>query len=86
MKTEKSTYEYDKYLNSIGELSKMALDQEAAKLQTLQNTYDKAVSTLSTTQNKVQQDLKMLRIAINPLRQSTMTKANRFLWKSSSKI
>ena len=58
LKTEKSTYEYDKYLNSIGELSKMALDQEAAKLQTLQNTYDKAVSTLSTTQNKVQQDLK----------------------------
>ncbi|MCY1714142.1 efflux RND transporter periplasmic adaptor subunit [Caproiciproducens galactitolivorans] len=57
LKSEQSTYNYDKYMYSQGQLSKMALDQEQIKLQNAQNTYDKAVVTLKATQNKVQQDL-----------------------------
>ncbi len=58
LNTQKSSYDYNQYLYDSGELSKMALDQEKAKLTSAQNAYDKAVTTLTYTQNKVSQDLK----------------------------
>lgn len=63
LNTEKSNYDYNQYLYDNGELSKMALDQEKAKLTAAQNAYDKAVSTLNATQNSVQQNLKTLKNA-----------------------
>lgn len=56
--SEKSSYDYNEYLYNSGELSKMVLDQEKAKLTAAQDAYDKAVTTLTATQNKVSQDLK----------------------------
>ena len=58
LKTAQTDYDYNKFLYDNGELSKMALDQEQAKLTATQNAYSKAVTTLTFTQNKVSQDLK----------------------------
>lgn len=58
LNTQKSSYDYNQFLYDSGELSKMALDQEKSKLTSAQNAYDKAVTTLTYTQNKVSQDLK----------------------------
>ncbi len=56
--SEKSNYDYNEFLYNSGELSKMALDQEKAKLTSAQNAYNKANTTLTATQNKANQDLK----------------------------
>jgi Multidrug resistance efflux pump len=63
LNTEKDNYNYNQYLYNTGELSKMALDQEKAKLTSAQSAYDKAVATLTSTQNQVQQNLKTLKNA-----------------------
>jgi RND family efflux transporter MFP subunit len=62
LKSEKSTYEYDKYLYGAGQLSKKDLDAEQIKLQNAQNTYDKASASLKATQSKIKQDLQSYKI------------------------
>lgn len=63
--TAKTSYSYNQYLYNSGELSKMLLDQEKTKLDAAQNAYDKAKSMLASTQNKVTQDLKTLKNAVD---------------------
>lgn len=62
LKSEKSTYEYDKYLYGAGQLSKKDFDTEQIKLQNAQNTYDKASASLKATQRKINQDLQNYKI------------------------